>query len=119
MASILVVDDVDYIREGLTILLTRDGHQVRCVEHGAAALSAYAAARPDLVLLDLGMPILDGWATLPRLRVLDPAARIIIHSGYISPTDRQRALAAGAAGTLVKNLDPDKLRAAVQAALEA
>lgn len=114
---ILVVDDVDYIREGLILMLSEAGYEVTTAANGVEALTAYAVQRPDVVLLDLDMPVLDGWATLPRLLAQDPSARVIIHSGFISADEHVRLLAAGAVGTLVKKLDPETLVAALVQAL--
>lgn len=114
---VLVVDDVDYIREDLVLILSEAGYAVTTAVNGAEALTAYAAQRPDAVLLDLGMPVLDGSATLPRLLMQDPTARIIIHSGFISAEESVRLLAAGAVGTLLKKLEPEALLAALSQAL--
>lgn len=117
MARVLVVDDVDYIVGHLVDILTEAGFEVATATNGAEGLEAYAAARPDAVLLDLGMPVLDGWATLPRMLALDPDARIVIHSGFIDAADNKRALAAGAACTLVKKLEREPLLAALTQAM--
>ena len=118
MARVLVVEDVDYITGHLVDILTAAGYEVDTAINGVEGLEAYAAARPDAVLLDLGMPILDGWKTLPRMLALDPDARIIIHSGFINATDHTRLMALGAVGTLVKKLEREPLLAALAAAQE-
>ncbi|OYW33548.1 MAG: hypothetical protein B7Z51_01175 [Methyloversatilis sp. 12-65-5] len=81
MARILVVDDEMGIRELLSEILRDEGHDVTLAEHAAAARSARLAARPDLVLLDISMPMLTGWEVAQALRSrFAPQARIIMIS---------------------------------------
>ncbi len=58
---VLVVDDDESIRELVEMALTSEGHQVTTAPHGAAALEAIAASPPDVILLDMKMPVMDGW----------------------------------------------------------
>jgi CheY-like chemotaxis protein len=69
-ARILVVDDDSITRELVRGVLERAGHEVREAPDGRAGLRELFAASPDLVILDVGMPELDGWATLERVRDL-------------------------------------------------
>jgi CheY-like chemotaxis protein len=82
--SILVVDDDDDFREALGEVLTEAGYPVDQAADGEAALRRIAAEKPGLVLLDLKMPVLDGWGVVERLRK-DPATAdipILILSAY-------------------------------------
>ena len=72
MSSVLVVDDEQAIREFLDDVLTGEGYQVSTASDGQAALTQLAAAPPDLVILDIMMPVLDGREVLKRMRA-DPA----------------------------------------------
>src|SRR5438445_9350868 len=68
MNTILIVDDTDSSRELLSRLLRKQGYQTVCAGDGAQALAAVAAQRPDLILLDIMMPVMDGVEFLRRLR---------------------------------------------------
>lgn len=94
---ILVVDDNHDAAESLQMVLEMQGHEVFVAHDGPAALEAAARHRPDLVLLDIGLPGLDGYEVAARLRQ-DPAtagARLVALTGYGHEEVRQRALAAG------------------------
>jgi CheY-like chemotaxis protein len=81
---ILVVDDDDDFREALSEVLTDAGYPVQQAENGEVALSRAAAESPGMVLLDLKMPVLDGWGVMERMRA-DPksaAIHILVLSAY-------------------------------------
>jgi CheY-like chemotaxis protein len=67
-----VVDDDESIRQFIRMALTDRGYEVRVAEHGKAALALIAAGRPDLILLDMRMPVMDGWAFAQAYRALPP-----------------------------------------------
>jgi CheY-like chemotaxis protein len=81
MATILVVDDEFGIGELLEALLEDDGHRVLTAMNGRHALERIAEAKPDLVISDLMMPVMDGAALIDELTRLDPEVRIIAASG--------------------------------------
>jgi DNA-binding NarL/FixJ family response regulator len=101
---VLVVDDAANLRELLTLLIdTEDDFEVigtAC--DGAQALAVAETLRPDIVLLDLAMPVMDGMQALPRIRALLPAAMIVIFSGFEQSSLIDEALAAGADAYLEK-----------------
>ena len=84
-ATVLVVEDNESLREPLVELLTDEGYAVRAAEHGQAALDILQSWRPDLILLDLAMPVMDGLAFLARISAIPAAATIpvIVLSAYI------------------------------------
>ena len=90
---------------------------MRYASDGEAALEAYAAARPDLVLLDLDMPQLSGAETLTRLRARDPGARVLLISGYYDEARKKRLLALGAVDFLGKPVEARELRDTIRLAL--
>jgi PAS domain S-box-containing protein len=109
---VLVVEDSEDTAEMMQALLEMDGHQVQTAGSGPAALEVAAATRPDVVLLDIGLPGLDGYQVAQRLRA-DPVLRdvaLIAASGYGQEGDRQRSREAGFDRHLVKPLDPHELR---------
>jgi DNA-binding NarL/FixJ family response regulator len=115
---VLVVDDHGVVREGLHHLLGRqpDLEVVGEAADGVEAVSLAARLRPDVVLLDLLMPVLDGVAALGEIRAASPGSRVVVLSS--SHDDRQilPALRAGALSYLVKDCEPEEVVAAVRAA---
>jgi DNA-binding NarL/FixJ family response regulator len=95
---VLLVEDSEPLRRMLSILLANDGGflVVGEADDGAAAVAMAAAADPDLVLLDLEMPVMDGLTALPQLRKVAPRARIVVLSAYPDPFTLVDALRAGA-----------------------
>lgn len=87
MARVLIIDDTRANRELVEFILTRHGHQVDCAGSVAGGLAAARRERPDLVLVDLDMPVLDGFAGLAALRA-EPAlqgvtvAAVSVHDGW-------------------------------------
>jgi DNA-binding NarL/FixJ family response regulator len=108
---VLVVDDAANLRELLTVLLEveDDFEVVAAVGDGAQALAKADELEPDIVLLDIAMPVMDGFAALPELRRRLPEASIVIFSAYEQREQAERALTEGAdiyieKGTSVVNL---------------
>jgi DNA-binding NarL/FixJ family response regulator len=101
---VLVVDDAANLRELLTLLLeTEDDFEViGTASDGEQALVVAEALQPDIVLLDLAMPVMDGMQALPQIRQLLPAAIIVIFSGFEQTALVDEALAAGADAYLEK-----------------
>ena len=118
VARILVVDDNLLIRTLLREILSGAGHEVLAeAGDGDEAIKRYLELRPDLVTLDLVMPRRDGLATLTELRHLDPRARVIICSAWLTQPRVTTALRLGAKGFVSKPFDRRTLLAAVDAAL--
>jgi DNA-binding response OmpR family regulator len=115
-SRVLVIDDEADIRELLRGLLERAGYIVDEAPDGRAGLRQFYADPPDLVLLDVGMPHLDGWATLERLRDLSdvPVIMLTARSGEL---DRVRGLTRGADDYVAKPFGRQELLARVQALL--
>jgi DNA-binding NarL/FixJ family response regulator len=115
--KILVVEDHAVVRAGLhQILVAMIAAEVRESADGEAALAVIAGWRPDLVILDLGLPGQGGLALLPRLH--KAGLRVLVLSMHAEPLYATRALEAGALGYLSKNADPEELLAAVRMAGE-
>jgi two-component system NarL family response regulator len=106
---VLIVDDHKVVRVGLATMIgrERDMEVVAEAADGPAALAAYATHRPDVVLLDLRMPDMDGAELITRLRKTDPQAKIIVLTSYDSDEDIFRAVEAGARGYLLKGAFPE------------
>ena len=114
--DILIVEDNVDARETLRQLLELEGHRVRAVGDGATALLAMREALPEVALVDLGLPGMDGYELARRVRGEFGAARrpwLIAVSGYGLPEDRNRALDAGFDAHLVKPVELQALQAAL------
>jgi CheY-like chemotaxis protein/anti-sigma regulatory factor (Ser/Thr protein kinase) len=112
---VLVVDDHVDGGDMVSTLLRAWGHTVEFVSDPTAVLEAARGFRPEVVLLDIGLPLLNGY-DLARLLRADPetaGAALIALTGYGQPADRERALASGFSRHLVKPVQPDALRAAL------
>ena len=108
----LVVDDDSDAAESLMRLLEVFGHEVRVARDGPAALELACADVPDVMLVDVGLPGMDGCEIARRAR-LTPALRevwLVAFTGYGSDGDRQRTLVAGFDLHLTKPVDPTSLR---------
>ena len=107
----LVVDDNVDAAKVLRELLTFAGHEVSLAHDGPAALAAAAGALPDLVLLDIGLPGMDGYAVAARLRATGHAGMALVAlSGYGTEDDIRRSRDAGFDHHLVKPIDFAQLR---------
>jgi len=117
---ILVVDDNHDAAEATKVLLELAGHEVKMVGDGNEALASAPVFAPDVVLLDIGLPMMDGYQVARRLREAAEtrASCLIALTGYGQPADRERARAAGFDHHLTKPADPDALLALVDAWIE-
>ena len=115
MVKILVVDDDAHMRELLTQELADEGYQVVLAATGEEALQKVRTERPDLVILDLVMPVLPGTEALPQIIELDQHIPVIINTGYGSYRDDFITWAAKA--YVVKSGDTEELKARVKEAL--
>jgi NarL family two-component system response regulator LiaR len=115
---VLVVDDHAVVREGLRAFLElQDGIDVAGeAADGEEAIAAAERLEPDVVLMDLVMPKLDGLAAMRGLRDRVPRARVIVLTSFLDDDKLLPALRAGAAGYLLKNAPPPELARAVRAA---
>jgi len=114
---VVIADDHPIVREGLrTYLGTREGIEVVGeAADGEQAVARVARLRPDVVLLDLVMPVLDGVGALVRILAADPDARVIVLTSFAAEDQMLPALRAGAAAYLLKDTDPAELERAVRA----
>jgi DNA-binding response OmpR family regulator len=118
--TILVVDDNPTIRKGLSVRLRANGYEVVFAEDAISATAALLTERPDLVILDLGLPAGGGFVVLERLQRNDCVANIpvIVLTGRELAVNRDRALQAGAAAFFQKPVDDGKLLFAIRKALD-
>jgi PAS domain S-box-containing protein len=112
---ILVADDNCDAGETLAQMLQLEGHEVQAVHDGAAALAAGETLRPELVLLDIGMPVVDGYATARQIRkrAWGKEAYLVALTGWGQDRDRRKAFAAGFNEHRVKPASPEALEAVI------
>ena len=114
-SRVLVVDDNPEIRGTLQVFLQLEGHSVETADCGRAALDRIRETNPDVVLLDIDLPDLDGFAVAEQVRVIRGAAspRLIAMTGAAGPREKVRALRAGFDAHLSKPVDGRSLLRAV------
>jgi len=107
MAKILVVEDSPDIRALIRMLLEPEGHEVVTANDGPAGVAAAREERPDLILMDLSLPILSGWEAAKEIKA-DPATNsipVLAVTAHAMHGDKERALAAGCDGFIAKPID--------------
>jgi CheY-like chemotaxis protein len=109
---VLVVEDLQDARETLQELLELLGHEVETAADGRSGLAKLHSMRPDVALIDIGLPGLDGYEVASRYRAEAPDApvRLVALTGYGQPEDRARARDAGFEAHVVKPIDPESLK---------
>lgn len=114
MKTVLIVEDIELNRELLAQLL-EDDHRLVFAKDGLAALELAAEARPDLILMDLSLPLMDGWEATRRLKADASLAHIpvIALSAHAMRGDEERARASGCDDYLTKPIDETLLFALV------
>jgi CheY-like chemotaxis protein len=105
MATVLMIDDVPLFRDVVLHALQRAGHQVACAANGAAAIEALKTVKPDLILLDLAMPEMNGLAFLRQLRADKALARtpVVVVSALSEAVEVKEATKIGVQGHLLKS----------------
>ena len=117
-ASILVVDDEEAIVSSLSSILQDEGYEVSVAKSGGEALKIYTTDPPDLMLLDIWMPQMDGLETLRRIKELVPTAQVMMMSGHGSIETAVKAIKLGAYDYIEKPLSLENVTLRVKHALE-
>jgi two-component system, NarL family, response regulator LiaR len=116
--KVLIADDHDMVRKGLIVLLDNFGDIIVVGEanNGQAAIDLCARVQPDVILMDLSMPRIDGVNAIPAIRERLPDTQVIILTSYYDEESVQSALKAGAVGYLLKNISGNELADAIRKA---
>ena len=116
MISIVIVDDHPIVREGMeAMLMSERGFKVNALaEDGEDAISVCRANKPDIVLCDIRMPVMDGFETLGHLRKIHPDINVLMLAGMPLKDEEERARAMGAKGYLPKSVDIGILVSAIR-----
>jgi two-component system, cell cycle response regulator DivK len=115
---VLLVDDSHDERDMYTQQLVATGYSVQVADNGEDALQRVAAQVPDVVVMDLAMPVLDGWEATRRLKETHPTVPVIVLSGHTGGEGGRRAKEAGGDVLLTKPFGPEALELAVRIALK-
>ena len=115
-ASVLLVDDHALLRTGVANIINQEADLRVVAEagNGVEALAAYDKFHPDVTLLDLRMPVMEGVEVVRRLRERDPRARVIVLTTYDTDDEISRALRAGAKAYVLKDISADDLVACIR-----
>jgi CheY-like chemotaxis protein len=111
------VDDEEDVRESLRLLLSRRGHTVMTADDGASGLECILRERPDIGVIDIAMPRMDGFELARQVRAHNVEIFLIALTGYGQPHDKARAHDAGFNAHLTKPADVDKLEGLLTAAV--
>ncbi|MDD1720221.1 MAG: response regulator [Methanoregulaceae archaeon] len=114
--SILYIEDNDQNFYLVNFILTAKGHEVSRARDGREGIDLAARMKPDLILLDIQLPVMDGYATARELR-LNPelsAIPIVALTSYAMVGDREKALSAGCTGYIEKPIDPKIFSAQIE-----
>ncbi|STD44065.1 Nitrogen assimilation regulatory protein [Edwardsiella tarda] len=115
---ILIVDDEDNVRRMLTTALTLQGHETLTASHGAEALQRFTDTPPDVVLMDIRMPTMNGIDALKIMRTRRPRTPVILMTAYAEVETAIEALRSGAFDYVIKPFDLDELNLLIQRALQ-
>ena len=118
MIRVVLVEDHPVVRAGLRELLSGAGDidVVGAAADGSEAIDLVASMRPDVILMDISMPVLDGIEATRRILAADPSARIVILTSFSDQRGILSALDTGAIGFLLKDAEPDELFRGIRAA---
>ena len=118
--AVMIVDDHARVRQGLRTFFSTcpDLRVVAEAANGEEALARCAEVRPDVIVMDMAMPVMDGPTVTGRIRELFPGSRVVALTSFVDPEMAKRALEAGAIGYVLKDAGPDLLVEAVREAYE-
>ncbi len=120
MAKVLIVEDAPFIREMIRDILESHDHDiVGEAANGLEAIEKYKALKPDIVLMDILMPGMDGLSAITKIIEQDSSARIIVVSALVKEALRKEAMRAGAIDFVAKPFQVERLLEAVRAATTA
>ena len=113
MAKILIVDDAEFLRVRISKMLAGDGFDVDEAENGSAAIEKYRSARPDVVLMDITMPEMDGLTALKQIRGIDRGAKVIMLMALGQEGVALDAIKSGARDFVIKPFEGERVLSAI------
>ena len=113
MAKILIVDDAEFLRVRISKMLSGEGHEILEAENGLKAVDVYKAKSPNVVLMDITMPEMDGLSALKEIRNFDSKARVIMLTALGQESVVLEAVKSGARDFVVKPFERDRILGAI------
>ena len=113
MTQILIVDDAEFLRVRISKMLVGEGFEVSEAENGLKAIESYKTKKPDMVLMDVTMPEMDGLTALKELRKIDPNAKVVMLTALGQESVVLEAVKSGAKDFIVKPFDRDRVMSAI------
>jgi two-component system chemotaxis response regulator CheY len=113
MAKVLIVDDAEFLRVRLTKMLDADGYEVFQAENGVKAVATYREIHPDIVLMDVTMPEMDGLTALKEIVQFDAKARVIMLTALGQESVVLEAVKSGARDFVVKPFEQERVMNAI------
>jgi len=113
MAKILIVDDAEFLRVRITKMLSGDGFEVFEAENGLKAVATYKQVHPDVVLMDVTMPEMDGLTALKEIRSFDPTAKVVMLTALGQESVVLEAVKSGARDFVVKPFERERVMSAI------
>ena len=113
MTQILIVDDAEFLRVRISKMLVGEGFEVAEAENGLKAIESYKSKKPDMVLMDVTMPEMDGLTALKELRKIDPNAKVVMLTALGQEFVVLEAVKSGAKDFIVKPFDRDRVMSAI------
>lgn len=114
MAAVLIVDDTLFMRASIRQMLEANGHSVAGeAANGVEAIEKFAAIKPDVILMDITMPDMDGLEALRRIKEIDPKAKVVMCTAMGQQAMVARAVELGAQQFIVKPFQAERLMAAI------
>jgi len=114
MTKILIVDDAEFLRVRISKMLTGDGFEVIEADNGLKAVDTYKSEKPDLVLMDITMPEMDGLSALKEIRAFDSGAKVVMLTALGQESVVLEAIKSGAKDFVVKPFERDRVLNAIQ-----
>jgi two-component system chemotaxis response regulator CheY len=113
MTKILIVDDAEFLRMRISKMLIGDGYEVIEAENGVQAVETYRNQKPDVVLMDITMPEMDGLTALKEIRAIDPKARVVMLTALGQESVVLEAIKSGARDFVVKPFERERVLSAI------
>lgn len=118
MPKIMIVDDAAFMRMRASKVLTENGYEVVEAVDGEDAIHKYRLERPDIVLMDITMPRMDGISAVKAIMSDDPSARVVMCSALGQQSSVMESIKAGARDFILKPFQPDKMLTTIKRVLE-
>ncbi len=108
--NVLVVDDQPGVRFLLDIIIRESGHRVLIAENGLEALEIVRSTKPDLVFMDVRMPLMGGVEALGKIKMISPETEVVLMTAYVSDETVEMAMRKGAMCCIAKPFDVDEIK---------